>query len=662
MKFYIKKVILWPKDENKSIRILEFKKDKMNIITGQSQTGKSSIISIIDYCLGSGKCSIPVGVIREKVKWFGLLLELEENEILVARREPGAQIQTSEIYFLEGTKIEIPKSINKNSSVTDLKKRFNQLANLSSLDLSQESVDSYFKGNASSFRDFSAFNYQPQHIVANPYTLFFKADTYEHQEKLKAVFPLALGVVDSHVIAMKHDLKLLEKELSNKKREIESRARVNDIWKTDISIYYSNALTLGLIKSDEYAEHYEQKEEQLRRIVKTDRPQLTDIDFEISDKIINEINKLNYEETEISRNIQRYRYKLTKINEIINEKKDLEKSLEIQEYRLSPTTWLIENIKKTNNCPFCGSVETISENSLNKLEDTLIELKNQHIAINESNSILDKEIIETKKLLRQEEIRIHEIRRHKSILEEKSSKANDYQNFQSEVFRFLGKIEKVIENSDFLEINSDLMEEVERLENEINTLKTKIALVGEKEKLYRRLYEFSQNIRKYIKILNVERPDDEVKLDIKDLTLKIRSSNREDYLWEIGSGANWMGYHIGALLSLHEIFAKDPKNPVPSYLIIDQPSQVFFPDIWPGDPDPNNPTDDKRKELNIESDDIIRVNNIFKALYQHMIVSKGTQIIVIDHADEITWKDIDNINLVERWRKDNDFLIPESWI
>ena len=38
----------------------------------------------------------------------------------------------------------------------------------------------------------AAFNFQPQHIVANPYTLFFKADTTEHREKLRIIFPLAL--------------------------------------------------------------------------------------------------------------------------------------------------------------------------------------------------------------------------------------------------------------------------------------------------------------------------------------------------------------------------------------------------------------------------------------------------------------------------------------
>ena len=36
--------------------------------------------------------------------------------------------------------------------------------------------------------NFMAFTFPPQNIVANPDVLFFKADTFEHREKLKSIF------------------------------------------------------------------------------------------------------------------------------------------------------------------------------------------------------------------------------------------------------------------------------------------------------------------------------------------------------------------------------------------------------------------------------------------------------------------------------------------
>ena len=74
MTFQIKKLLLWPKKEGKGIRTVEFELDKVNVITGDSRTGKSAIVPIIDYCLASSDCLIPRDVIRDSVAWYGLLV------------------------------------------------------------------------------------------------------------------------------------------------------------------------------------------------------------------------------------------------------------------------------------------------------------------------------------------------------------------------------------------------------------------------------------------------------------------------------------------------------------------------------------------------------------------------------------------------------------
>ena len=44
----------------------------------------------------------------------------------------------------------------------------------------------------------------------------------------------------------------------------------------------------------------------------------------------------------------------------------------------------------------------------------------------------------------------------------------------------------------------------------------------------------------------------------------------------MGSGENWVGYHLIGHLALHKWFALQ-KRPVPRFLFLDQPSQVYFP-------------------------------------------------------------------------------------
>ena len=90
MLFQLKKLLLWPRFVDAEPRSLDFEIGAVNVITGASKTGKSAIIPIIDYCLGSDRCAIPVNTIRNSCSsGLGLLVETAVGERLIARREPG---------------------------------------------------------------------------------------------------------------------------------------------------------------------------------------------------------------------------------------------------------------------------------------------------------------------------------------------------------------------------------------------------------------------------------------------------------------------------------------------------------------------------------------------------------------------------------------------
>ena len=100
-------------------------------------------------------------------------------------------------------------------------------------------------------------------------------------------------------------------------------------------------------------------------------------------------------------------------------------------------------------------------------------------------------------------------------------------------------------------------------------------------------------------------------------------------------------------------------NPVPNFLVIDQPSQVYFPEAWPSiEQAPNGQT----KIDN--SPDIEGVHRIFSALSHFMDAVAGQfQVIVTEHAGSITWEGIPPVHLAGNWRKGHDeFLIPASWL
>ena len=315
MDMRVRSIILWPKDHSKPLNKIDLELDKINVITGQSQTGKSALIPIIDYCLGSEKCTIPVGIIRDKTEWFGLLLQFEKTQMLIARSEPGEQSQTTEMYMDEAETIKIVDYPHKTCNVDALKNRLNQLASLPSLDFAGGEAESSFKYRPS-IRDMAAFNFQPQHIVANPYTLFFKADTYDHREKLKTIFPFVLGAITNEILAIRRELKELEREFELKKEVLNNRNAASNTWITDIKASYSKAREFGLLKDapdpqDNWMlNNYIQI---LQQVPKTSELNLPKIDEGSTERAVKELNALKNEEEGISHNIGVLRNKLSRL-------------------------------------------------------------------------------------------------------------------------------------------------------------------------------------------------------------------------------------------------------------------------------------------------------------------------------------------------------------
>jgi hypothetical protein len=92
--------------------------------------------------------------------------------------------------------------------------------------------------------------------------------------------------------------------------------------------------------------------------------------------------------------------------------------------------------------------------------------------------------------------------------------------------------------------------------------------------------------------------------------------------------------------------------------VIDQPSQVYFPDAWPSiDRAPEG------KGAATRSSDIEGVHRIFDALSHFLDTVAGQfQVIVTEHAGSITWAEVPHVHLVNNWRRgQGDFLIPDAW-
>src|SRR5688500_10264157 len=86
----IEKIALYSKSGE--VRIVPFKLGKVNIISGESKSGKTAIIGILDYCLGSSNCDIYEGRIRDTVTYFATVVVFNDGErAFIARQNPNVK-------------------------------------------------------------------------------------------------------------------------------------------------------------------------------------------------------------------------------------------------------------------------------------------------------------------------------------------------------------------------------------------------------------------------------------------------------------------------------------------------------------------------------------------------------------------------------------------
>lgn len=103
----IRSIILYNSEGN--TRIVDLALGKVNIITGKSSTGKSAIIEIIGYCLGRSEFTVPEGVIRDNVAWYGVLFQFNETQIFIAKpAPPSTATSQSQVYYEVGAELSIP--------------------------------------------------------------------------------------------------------------------------------------------------------------------------------------------------------------------------------------------------------------------------------------------------------------------------------------------------------------------------------------------------------------------------------------------------------------------------------------------------------------------------------------------------------------------------
>ncbi len=205
------------------LRRLTFKPGVLNVINGESGTGKSALINIVDYCFGRDTCHIPARVIRDAVRWYGLLLQFGKGQVFVARAAPiPPQLTNSEIYYTVGESVEAPPMdrLIPNTNPSSLNDYLTRMMGVSpNLNIPRPGQTRDPLEATLQHSKLLVFQYQDE--VAKKDLLFHRQGESSHlAQAIKDTLPYFLGAVEEDQLKIRHELQEARRALRGLERRL----------------------------------------------------------------------------------------------------------------------------------------------------------------------------------------------------------------------------------------------------------------------------------------------------------------------------------------------------------------------------------------------------------------------------------------------------------
>ncbi|APC39967.1 hypothetical protein A7L45_07740 [Clostridium estertheticum subsp. estertheticum] len=640
MESYIESIILLNEENDK--KYVDFK-EGINIITGESKTGKSALVEIIDYCLCSSRCTIPKGKITDFATLFSLIIVIKSNRYIIARK--SIFIERKKMYFSHIADSVTHESINKfffdEEIFCDFKTVQKQIEKVLGLNVTNFKEDADETKEKASLRHMTSYMFQHQNLMASKFALFYRFDDYQKKKDVIQQFPIFAGMVGqeyySTLMLLSGYKKELKKNLANKisNEKIKEDMRSNLLSK--FKDYY--ALIGQALNNDLTLEQLIQLANEL--------PTIND-DTYASDQIVIRYNQLKQEVEELNDKKVILESRISKLGLAEKNSKGYISSLEILHQKSDLS---MDNV---NNyiCPLCnGECNDINKIS-KKVQEATSWISNEMSLIGLSTNHFSEE---KRKLIEQKEEITKEIKKLwakiKTIEREYLSNNN---TFGLENKLTYSKIEiriyiETINKGLFYSIDEEIIEIQEKIDScnkilgEFNLEMLKESAKRSIDNNMNRLKEqldFEEEFKKYKLSFN---------LDQFELALFGKYEGEKVTLSEMGSGANWVSCHIALFLSLLRYFAAQGNiSPMPLIMFFDQPSQVYFPQV--------SSIDNKKASIESEKDKHA-VTKMYKVMFDEIEeIYKDTgikpQLIVVDHVNSATMQgEIEKANFVKYTRR-----------
>ncbi len=616
----------------------------VNVITGRSYTGKSALIKIIDYCLGSSDCHIP-DKIRRAITWAGTKWKGDNKEIFVARRvsETGA---SSEMMFLEANAIETPTpaqmrvTTDRASAVKMLSSNLG-ISAVRSAEPSVKTRDRY----SVDIRHAVHLMIQSQPIVANEKILFFSQDEPFMPQTIKDTLPYFLGAVAEDSIALENELTRLKRELRTLERRQDENERVRGKTKDRLLELLEEARSVGISVAPFTPE--QDASELFRNLDEIIKWEPFASDTEENDRL--PIVQADLEQVEQELRTVKQQIRAAEIFK--SDSQDYTSEAEIQAKRLEVVSLFPQESQAKAVCPLCE--QSIQEQVTTKVQTigSLVERLSNNLSTVERERPNLVRYIETL-LQREEELknRRRELKGTINALIAESEAASRLKDLNLRQARTLGRISLYVQSVEHQTEEVELSAEIDKLRARIEEVEKQLDRETLDAQLDSAINLINRQMIDFAKQLDFEYSNATLRFDPRRLNIFIDQPHGPVPMQNAGSAANYLSLHISLTLALHAFFVQ-AKRPVPNLIFFDQPTQAYY------EPDPSDQDERRLKK----DEDRQAVEKIFTLFFEAVKENPGLQIIVTDHADLKNSSQFQEALVEPAWREGRA-LLPKEWI
>lgn len=645
MSFQILDIVLYSRSGE--VRTIPLRPGAVNIITGASKTGKSALIEVVDYCLGSQDCNVPEGPIRQAVGWFGLRLQLREGQLFVARRNPGGDVgATSEVYIELGSNIEVPPlgSLQSNASFETLRQTLSRAAGIG------ENLHVPPEGQtrlplAANIRHSLFYTFQPQYEIISPRHLFHNQSEQHIPQAIRDTLPYFLGAVTDDHVAKRNELRRLGASLREKEARLAEIQAIRGEGFGKASTLVVEAQDVGLLDPSAGPDSPEHAVTLLRGLSElTSDPEA---ELRESGGVVAELLR---EKEALWREHRRIKEQIGALQSLISDERGFAREAGEQASRLkSIELFSTADPSPARQCPLCRADVSELVPEVDSVRRSFEQLSAQLASVSTGTPRLEGAIDRLRTTAADLRRRIAANRDRLDALRGTDARLDQVLDQASRRAHVLGRISLYLESA-------PETEGADELERTITDLRARVVGLREElgdELIHERLDSFMNQLGRtmsgWADNLQLEHAGSPLRFDMNRLTVVADTIDGPVPMNRMGSGENWVGHHIIVHLALHEWFSKK-NRPVPRFLFLDQPSQVYFPAEFDPVEDPGD----------TEDSDWVPVTRMFGFIFDVVArLAPDFQVIITEHADlkEPWFQDA----VVQRWR-DGVKLVPVDWL